>query len=30
VVKNGHLVGVLTESQLMAITGQLLEEKLRE
>ncbi len=30
VVKNGHLVGVLTESQLMAIAGQLLEQKLRE
>jgi CBS domain-containing protein len=30
VVKDDHLVGVLTESQLMAIAGQLLEDKLRE
>jgi len=30
VLKNGHLVGVLTETQLMAIAGQLLEQKLRE
>ena len=30
VVKDDHLVGVLTESQLMVIAGQLLEEKLRE
>ncbi len=30
VVKGGHLVGVLTESHLMFIAGQLLEEKLRE
>ncbi len=30
VVKNDHLVGVLTESKLMEIAGKLLEEKLRE
>jgi CBS domain-containing protein len=30
VVKNGHLVGILNEAQLMAIAGQLLEQKLRE
>jgi CBS domain-containing protein/gamma-glutamylcysteine synthetase len=30
VVKNGHLVGILNETQLMAIAGQLLEQKLRE
>jgi CBS domain-containing protein/gamma-glutamyl:cysteine ligase YbdK (ATP-grasp superfamily) len=30
VVKDGHLVGVLTESQLMRIAGELLEQKLRE
>lgn len=30
VVKNDRLVGVLTESQLMAVAGQLLEAKLRE
>jgi CBS domain-containing protein len=30
VIKNGHLVGVLTEGQLMAIAGQLLEQNLRE
>jgi hypothetical protein len=30
VVKDDHLVGVLTESHLMFIAGQLLEEKLRE
>ncbi len=30
VVKNGHLVGVITENQFMRIAGQLLEEKLRE
>jgi CBS domain-containing protein len=30
VVKDDHLVGVLTESRLMVIAGQLLEEKLRE
>ena len=30
VIKNDHLVGVLTESKLMQIAGQLLEEKLRE
>lgn len=30
VVKHGHLVGVVTEAQFMAIAGQLLEEKLRE
>ena len=30
VVKDGHLVGVLTESQLMKIAGELLEQKLRE
>ena len=30
VVKNGHLVGVVTENQFMRIAGQLLEEKLRE
>ncbi len=30
VVKNSHLVGVVTEAQFMAIAGQLLEEKLRE
>jgi CBS domain-containing protein len=30
VVKDDRLVGVLTENQLMAIAGQLLEEKLRE
>jgi CBS domain-containing protein/gamma-glutamylcysteine synthetase len=30
VVKNGALVGVLNETQLMAIAGQLLEQKLRE
>ncbi len=30
VVKDGHLVGVLTESKLMEIAGKLLEEKLKE
>jgi CBS domain-containing protein len=30
VVKNGHLVGIVNETQFMAIAGQLLEEKLRE
>jgi CBS domain-containing protein len=30
VVKDDHLVGVLTESQLMVIAGQLLEDKLKE
>ena len=30
VVKDDHLIGVLTESKLMQIAGQLLEEKLRE
>jgi len=30
VVKNSHLVGVVTEAQFMAIAGQLLEQKLRE
>jgi CBS domain-containing protein len=30
VVKDGHLVGVLTESQLMRIAGELLEQQLRE
>jgi CBS domain-containing protein len=30
VIKDDRLVGVLTENQLMAIAGQLLEEKLRE
>jgi CBS domain-containing protein len=30
VVKDDHLVGVLTESQLMRIAGELLEQKLRE
>jgi len=30
VIKDDHLVGVLTESRLMVIAGQLLEEKLRE
>jgi CBS domain-containing protein len=30
VVKNDHLVGVVTETQFMAIAGQLLEQKLRE
>jgi CBS domain-containing protein/gamma-glutamylcysteine synthetase len=30
VVKNDHLVGILNETQLMAIAGQLLEQKLRE
>lgn len=30
VVKDDHLVGVLTESQLMKIAGELLEQKLRE
>jgi hypothetical protein len=30
VVKDEHLVGVLTESQLMMIAGELLEQKLRE
>jgi CBS domain-containing protein len=30
VVKNGQLVGILNETQLMAIAGQLLEQKLRE
>ena len=30
VIKNDHLVGVVTETQFMAIAGQLLEEKLRE
>jgi CBS domain-containing protein/gamma-glutamyl:cysteine ligase YbdK (ATP-grasp superfamily) len=30
VVKDEHLVGVLTESQLMRIAGELLEQKLRE
>jgi len=30
VIKDDHLVGVLTEGQLMAIAGKLLEEKLRE
>jgi CBS domain-containing protein len=30
VIKNDRLVGVVTENQLMAIAGKLLEEKLRE
>ncbi|MFV2073371.1 MAG: CBS domain-containing protein [Thermoanaerobaculales bacterium] len=30
VVKNGHLVGMVTETQFMAIAGELLEQKLRE
>jgi CBS domain-containing protein/gamma-glutamyl:cysteine ligase YbdK (ATP-grasp superfamily) len=30
VIKDGHLVGVLTESRLMVIAGELLEQKLRE
>jgi CBS domain-containing protein/gamma-glutamyl:cysteine ligase YbdK (ATP-grasp superfamily) len=30
VIKNGQLVGILNETQLMAIAGQLLEQKLRE
>ncbi len=30
VVKNGHLVGVVTENQFMRIAGRLLEQKLRE
>jgi len=30
VIKDDHLVGVVTESRLMTIAGQLLEEKLRE
>lgn len=30
VVKNGHLVGIVTENQFMRIAGQLLEQKLRE
>ena len=30
VIKDGHLVGVITENQLMVVAGQLLEEKLRE
>jgi CBS domain-containing protein/gamma-glutamylcysteine synthetase len=30
VIKNGHLVGVITEFQLMAIAGRLLEQKLRD
>jgi CBS domain-containing protein len=30
VIKDDHLVGVLTESQLMRIAGELLEQKLRE
>ena len=30
VIKDDRLVGVVTETQLMAIAGQLLEEKLRE
>jgi CBS domain-containing protein len=30
VVKDDHLVGVLTESKLMEIAGALLEEKLKE
>jgi CBS domain-containing protein len=30
VIKDGHLVGVVTETLLMAIAGQLLEQKLRE
>ncbi|MCW8983798.1 MAG: CBS domain-containing protein, partial [Thermoanaerobaculales bacterium] len=30
VIKDKHLVGVLTESQLMFIAGELLEQKLRE
>jgi len=30
VVKNEHLVGIVTEAQFMSIAGQLLEEKLRE
>ena len=30
VIKNGALVGVLNETQLMAIAGQLLQQKLRE
>ena len=30
VVKGAHLVGMVTESQFMAIAGRLLEEKLRE
>ena len=30
VIKDDHLVGVLTESKLMEIAGKLLEEKLRQ
>ena len=30
VVKGSHLVGIVTESQFMAIAGRLLEENLRE
>ncbi len=30
VVKNGHLVGVITQDQFMEIAGRLLEEKLRQ
>jgi predicted transcriptional regulator len=30
VIKEGRLVGVVTETQLMAIAGQLLEQNLRE
>jgi CBS domain-containing protein len=30
VIKDEHLVGVLTESRLMVIAGELLEQKLRE
>jgi CBS domain-containing protein len=30
VVKSGHLVGMVTETQFMAIAGELLEQKLRE
>ena len=30
VIKGGRLVGVVTEAQLMAIAGQLLEERLSE
>jgi CBS domain-containing protein len=30
VIKHGHLVGIVTETQFMAMAGQLLEQKLRE
>ena len=30
VVKNGHLIGIVTEDQYMEIAGRLLEQKLRE